>query len=121
MQNSTEIAPGIFIPTDRALELEAFKAADPAIAAAIEDMTTVLTEVAPSIFVQRCDVATWIAKMEIDPVFAAAMDALMDRLNTDALIDTTITLNLTPSARKLCQRHSVADFALNFASHNPLQ
>jgi len=112
--HSVEIAPGIYVPANRLDEFAPF-------AQVIADMHTCTIEVAPHIEVQRKDVAAWEYRMNHEPEFCMAMDCLMDRLNSDALTDVTITLNLTPAARQIIQRDlqclAVAPFALHFGTH----
>ena len=109
-----EIAPGIFAPANRLDEFAPF-------AQVIEDMHTCTVEVAPHIIVERQNIAAWEYRMNNDPVFVAAMDCLMDRLSSDGLSDVTITLNLTPAARRIVQRdlqcRADSPFALHFGTH----
>ena len=116
-----EIAPNIFIPEDRLGEFEAAMLSDKSFAQVVADMHTCTVEVAPHIIVERQNIAAWEYRMNNDPVFVAAMDCLMDRLSSDALTDVTITLNLTPAARRIVQRdlqcRAVAPFALHFGTH----
>lgn len=117
---SVEVAPGIHIPADQLDQFNMEFERNSFVTQAVKDMHTVLTEVAPGIMVERQNVSAWIARMETEVEFVAAMDALMDRMNTDALIDMTITLNLTPMAELILglppRRHSVHSFALGFGS-----
>ena len=114
---SVEVAANIFIPAEERDHWLAALHQDSRLARAVADMHTVLTEVAPGIFVQRCEVPDWIARMESDPVFVAAMDCLMDRLNQDSLSDTTVTLNFTPLGQRVMHTHSIASFALEYGKH----
>lgn len=101
-----EVAPNIFIPRARYAEFMAFTTCNSDIAQAILDMHEVLTEVAPGIQVMRCDIADWQTRMESDMVFRAAMDGIMDWLNTDGLADTQITLIFTHAGKVEMQRQA---------------